>query len=149
MAVLEQNQERDSKEITSVEWMNRMDEQTREVISSLLRNKSRESTSRMNVSKKTSNRYLQVSKACVAENKRILALSSVRLPLRIPKEYKRVPSLSSLRCPPLVLSPPRELPAPTLNVICPYCKGKFRGEQGLCNAPEEHLLLHVFSLSLH
>ena len=78
--VWEQNQERDSKEITSVEWMNRMDEQTREVISSLLRNKSRESTSRMDVSKKTSNRDLQVSKACIAENKRILPLSSVRLP---------------------------------------------------------------------
>ena len=90
--------------------------------------KSRESTSRMDVSKKASNIHLQVSKACSAENKRILALSSVRLPLRVPKERectvenKRVPSFSSPRYPPLVLSPPRELPAPSPNVICPYCK---------------------------
>jgi hypothetical protein len=99
--------------------------------------KSRESTSRMDVSKKASNIHLQVSKACSAENKRILALSSVRLPLRVPKERectvknKRVPSFSSPRYPPLVLSPPRELPAPSPNVICPYCKGKYRGEHGL------------------
>ena len=61
----------------------------------------------------------------------------ISLPRRVPKERectvknKRVPSLSSLRYPPLVLSPPRELPAPSPNVICPYCKGKYRGEHGL------------------
>ena len=123
--------------ITSDAWMNRMDKLTRRVISSLLEKKSRENTSRMDVSKKASNIHLQVSELCIAENQRILALSSVRLPLRDPKErqctvtIKPVPSLSSLRCFPLVPSPPRKLPAPSPNVKCPYCKNYYRGKHGL------------------